>query len=365
MKRVRFIVFSDLHAHQWKDCSELNSLGISKRLYDHISIIEQIEEYVFKEKIELCIFCGDLYHQRGVIDVAVENLVFSAMRSLSKKVQLILVAGNHDFYTSSKVSCLVPYREFSMVVDEKPLEMKAEDFIFRFYPYSEDYNGIKEFLNQSGKEFSLNFLHLPVSGAKAESGMILRTDAFPLGWIPEDSIGTFLGDFHSPQVLRKRKRGFVLYCGSPLQLNWGEAGVKKGFWDVDVKDGRARPRFIKTEFPKFIRLTLKGKKYEMINLISRARLGEFRGNFIKIEYPFSIRNFAEKALDVVKEGNPRCIKFSVIPETDTITKEKVFQIVSPDLWKSVFEYVRKNRYFGFERKSYLSYLKSIKERSDK
>ena len=90
----KFIVFSDLHAHPFRQFSVNNS-----RLLNSVNVIRDVFRKADEQGAESILFCGDLNHEQGKIDTDVINLcidVIQEQHELYPSVKMYGISGNHD-----------------------------------------------------------------------------------------------------------------------------------------------------------------------------------------------------------------------------------------------------------------------------
>jgi DNA repair protein SbcD/Mre11 len=95
-------------------------------------------------------------------------------------------------------------------------------------------------------------LHWSVSGASLPTGLpVDQLHDVILPWTDLDALGfdaVVCGHIHKPQILGNG----VFYCGSPQQLNHGEANDEHGVWLIEP--GQLDETFLPIESPRFVTL---------------------------------------------------------------------------------------------------------------
>ena len=126
------------------------------------------------------------------------------------------------------------------------------------------------------------------------SGFLIN-EILTLDMIPNHVKNVYLGHYHS-----HKRHGKATIIGTPLQLNWSDAGDTKGFLIIDTDTGECEQ--IETDAPRFITLNLKGRgscDYSFDNFSNN--------NFIRV------RNYnSEYAEDIRKglmEAGARSVEF--------------------------------------------------------
>ena len=91
-----FIVFSDLHLHNW-NYGARSIQGVNSRLLYQVRVLKQIEHYARRNRIKNIYFCGDLFHGHHTLHLGPLSFaakVFSRWKKFG--FNLVLLVGNHD-----------------------------------------------------------------------------------------------------------------------------------------------------------------------------------------------------------------------------------------------------------------------------
>ena len=180
-------------------------------------------------KITDMIIPGDLFHYRDEIAVNTIHKV-NEMLELWKDFNIVLLVGNHDaFYKDrSEINslCILKGWPNITVIDEPTLvEYKGKKLMF--CPWGTYLNQIEQsdiiFGHFEIQSFKLNQHKVCEDGIK--SSMLL--DRAPL---------TITGHFHLREE-RDYKQGKILYLGNPYQMDFGDVGGRKGWYDLDLVTG--------------------------------------------------------------------------------------------------------------------------------
>jgi DNA repair exonuclease SbcCD nuclease subunit len=226
---MRLLLLGDLHCNNWSNFSTVLPSGMNSRLADCLAIIDQVKEAVKSKRCDAVVFIGDLYESRTRIENDVAFHVQRRMRTLTASTKVYLVRGNHDtFDDAGKVDSLEGLRDSCLVLSDGLFCTPAGDhpFMLYFVPWQAQPKDI--FDDEMRRELSqpcAMFMHQSVT-----EGTIGPTDrqvhaSLDLADLPLDQCTRiFAGDYHKHQTLADGK---FMYVGSPLQLNFGEAGQDK------------------------------------------------------------------------------------------------------------------------------------------
>ena len=117
---AKILLWSDLHAHEFRPYSTILPNGMNSRLADAIECVNQIHGYSIKHDVDLVLFGGDMFHIRKNIAVQAFNEVFEAMSQFSlSKVPVLMLHGNHDQADKEgSVHSIHSFRTFLQIADK-------------------------------------------------------------------------------------------------------------------------------------------------------------------------------------------------------------------------------------------------------
>lgn len=283
---MRILLFSDLHAHQFKPYSKTLENGRNSRLQDAVNILDEIYRACQEYEVDGVLFGGDLFHARGTLQVPTFNAVFEGIAKIKTAVHFFgMLVGNHDQATKiGDVHACYAFDSIVTVMDKTQwytfrTSGTVEDLHVYAIPYQEDKKKIEQNLNTFGSNLpshatAICLAHLGVSGAKVGSNFVLISKDNPTT-IPFTKIGfkqIFLGHYHQHQILAPNMR----YIGATHQHNWGDVDQERGFllWDTEDGESCSEPELILTESPKFIRVPFPVKFPKP----------DLEGNFVRVVY---------------------------------------------------------------------------------
>lgn len=270
---MKFIIFSDLQAHNYSQYSYLID-GVNSRLMDVLSVLRDIKKYAIKNGIKNILFCGDLFEAKSKIDIDVYVRVFNEFK-LFKEAGLNIygIVGNHDMYLRDGDINLHSLRPFSSVIEILNRSGvcipngKRKVMVYGL-SFTDNLKNLIQYVNNipNDNQYKILLLHCDIDGAK-----VGPNDYRLKGSIKKDSFDykkfkwVFLGHFHNYQCITKN----MLYVGSPLQHNMGDRGFERGFLVLDVENNITN-RVI-TNSPTFIKVKYKG-----------VVKGNFDNNFVEV-----------------------------------------------------------------------------------
>jgi DNA repair exonuclease SbcCD nuclease subunit len=114
------------------------------------------------------------------------------------------------------------------------------------------------------------FMHQGIADVPMGSGFLIN-ELFDLDMIPEHVSHVYTGHYHE----HKRVSDRATVIGSPMQLNWSDEGIDKGFLIVDTKTGNVEQVLV--DSPRFV-------TYNMTNSLREGRQIQepIEGNFVRV-----------------------------------------------------------------------------------
>lgn len=255
------VVLSDTHFSNRKQFGKslTNAVwkGCNSRFHEIAYAVQRAFQYALKNDCEAIVLPGDIFHERGFIQVPVYNAVYEIFDQIANqsKIKLILMPGNHDMVDvkalggSEGLHSLFAMNNMTIVAETIAI-VPLDSFNAYMVPFDSATDKIlarcKQTLHDKSKA-NILFLHQSIEGA--ESG--------PTNWKmphelkPSDlDLGYDLvisGHYHKHQKLGKN----IIYVGSLLQHDFGERDYTPGFMHV-LPDGtwkhienKISPRFVK------------------------------------------------------------------------------------------------------------------------
>ena len=218
---------ADIQFDEYSKLSTLGESGLTSRLTDGTDCFTWVVDECKQAGCKGLIVCGDIFNSRTSIPLPVLHAVAGQMayaRSILER--LILMVGNHDSYLRDpRINSLSIFAQVATVIREARSVEK-----FGFVPWTEDIDSFRAGVNRMAKDSTVKFLfsHVLVEGA-VPSGK---------GWALRDLKPTkfkhvFLGDVHRPMSIGKN----VTYIGSPMQIDYRDAGETRGFIIFDDQTG--------------------------------------------------------------------------------------------------------------------------------
>lgn len=191
-------------------------------------IMDQAQERGCEELVVL----GDVFNSRTDIDVGVIDRVCREFEQAALVFDPVtILVGNHDAYLKhAALNSLRALSGYATIVEAPVLLPTLPDVAF--VPWDDDYEIIAKAIDKLAK-LGVNYLfsHFMVEGAVPKGGGMALTDVQA-----HKFKHVFLGDVHKPMTVPGTKN--VHYVGSPMQIDYRDAGEERGFVVLDTETGK-------------------------------------------------------------------------------------------------------------------------------
>ena len=268
---MRILHFSDLHIGVENYGQTDPETGLSTRLADFLSSLDEVVEYALTEDVDLVLLAGDAYKGRDPSQTHQREFAKRLSRLSEASIPSFLLVGNHDLPNAvSRATAVeifqtlqVPYlqvgsnlQNYTIPTKSGPLQILAVPWPRRSGILSrEDSRGLTiEEVRQAVQDRMTQAIyaraesldpdvpailtgHVTVNGATVgtERSMMLGQDhvllAGDIGRPQVDYVA--LGHIHKHQILRN-ENPFMAYSGSLQRVDFSEEGDDKGFCVVDM-----------------------------------------------------------------------------------------------------------------------------------
>ena len=268
---MRILHFSDLHIGVENYGQTDPETGLSTRLADFLSSLDEVVEYALTEDVDLVLLAGDAYKGRDPSQTHQREFAKRLSRLSEASIPSFLLVGNHDLPNAvSRATAVeifqtlqVPYlqvgsnlQNYTIPTKSGPLQILAVPWPRRSGILSrEESRGLTiEEVRQAVQDRMTQAIyaraesldpdvpailtgHVTVNGATVgtERSMMLVQDhvllAGDIGRPQVDYVA--LGHIHKHQILRN-ENPFMAYSGSLQRVDFSEEGDDKGFCVVDL-----------------------------------------------------------------------------------------------------------------------------------
>ena len=274
---MRILHFSDLHIGVENYGQTDPETGLSTRLADFLSSLDEVVEYALTEDVDLVLLAGDAYKGRDPSQTHQREFAKRLSRLSEASIPSFLLVGNHDLPNAvSRATAVeifqtlqVPYlqvgsnlQNYTIPTKSGPLQILAVPWPRRSgilnrgesrgLTIEEVRQAVQDRMTQAiyARAESLDpdvpailTGHVTVNGATVgtERSMMLGQDhvllAGDIGRPQVDYVA--LGHIHKHQILRN-ENPFMAYSGSLQRVDFSEEGDDKGFCVVDLDPAAPR-----------------------------------------------------------------------------------------------------------------------------
>jgi len=297
-------IVGDLHlgiknnSVEWLDIQKDFLLNVLMKSIDHD----------FDQDRDILILEGDIFHSRESINVRIQNEAFSIFRKLAEKFKrgIYIILGNHDVYYKDKteVNSLksLSYLANNIHIFEKPEVLTINDaHSFLMLPWIEDVSRLSSVVNDYRNLGHYIVCHADIKGLRFNKWTQVEHG------LEVDALSTYRrvygGHIHHRQTVKN-----VVYTGTPYQMDRGDAGNTKGFYQLDMTQTIPTELFIENkESPVFV-------KFDVMAILEMSKaeiLEKFKNNFVDVmlNVNFANRFPVTRFLEEISESTHRKVEF--------------------------------------------------------
>lgn len=246
---MKHLFFSDLHAHNHEQHAHTTAEGRNSRFQDILNVLEEIRLYCHQNDIGIVTFCGDVFHTRTKIDTEVYSETWKAFKRISEHCsQLRIVVGNHDQHNKSgTIHSLDAFTAFAEVIDTPTALLHGTLGWCYMAPFTTDMEAWHKCVASIPADIAVFVFHQGLKEASVGAYDVYVKAEVSVADLPFSKVKYCIGGhYHKHQRIGAN----VLYCGSPLQLDFGERTEDKGFLVLD--DETWNIEFVRTTAPRFV-----------------------------------------------------------------------------------------------------------------
>lgn len=258
-----------------------------------------------KKENDILFILGDIFDNRQSINVLTQNFAMEIISKLSEIIPIYSLIGNHDIYykNTNEVNSVKILSPYITKIFEEPEIIQINNLKFGVVPWIENKSKESQIINEiSNDGCSYLLSHTEIQNFKFNSfrNIDFGIDASTL---PKNIKKIISGHIHIRQDSKN-----VLFVGSPLALNRGDIGNKKGIYRLDLSDEKFKfyennisPVFIQIYYDEFKEMTLE------------TFLKTIKNNFVDIKIPSEFASVfpVQRIVDLVIDKS-RNIRFDII-----------------------------------------------------
>jgi DNA repair exonuclease SbcCD nuclease subunit len=264
-----------------------------------------------KEGIDTVFDLGDTFDNRKIVNFdvlyQVKKFFFDEMRK--RQITYHAIVGNHTvtYKNTNRVNAmdllLNEYDNFHLYIND-PVEIKLDNTKFILVPWltADNYERSMSILKKSDAAVVCGHFDIVgfemMKGQKSEHGLDRK--------VFSKFFAVYSGHYHHPS-----KSGNIEYLGAPYEMNWGDAGGKRGFHIFDCET--QKKTFVENPFKMHIVLEYDDEdltKEEIEELDANIVNGAFvKVNVKSMKTPHLLNNLVDKL------GNAANVIVSEVPKT--------------------------------------------------
>jgi len=224
---MRTIYSGDWHFAPYSGPETENTNNMTEKLYFLDKTIRNMCDYALKNQIGYITSLGDIYHTKSMIYTSAQSVLLDLIREY-KELKFILLQGNHDLSSRSKIasSTLKGFKSESNVIVIDETKVLSEFPTSIFIPYTS--NIVQEVKKNKADNL---FSHFGLNEGVLNSGISIVSD-ISIKDLASNYKNVVLGHYHGPQTISGLGCR-VWYTGSPIQLDEGEKNEDKRFLIFD------------------------------------------------------------------------------------------------------------------------------------
>lgn len=268
---MKIIHFADLHLGVESYGRLDPTTGLSTRLLDFLSALDQLVDYALENRVDLVLFCGDAYKSREPSPTQQREFAKRVNRLSTSGIPIFLLVGNHDlpnaigkattteiFDTLAVKNVYVSNRPdiYRIPTNSGVIQIASLPWLRRSALLSKEETKNLDFeqINQRLQQVLTNIIaahaakldptlpsilaaHVWVAGARVGSERLMTIGQEHVLLLSNVAHPAFdyvaLGHIHKHQVLSQNPP--VVYAGSLERLDFGEEGDEKGFCLVEIE----------------------------------------------------------------------------------------------------------------------------------
>jgi len=322
---MKYLIFTDPHIHTWRRFGHDDETGLSRRLKEQQSVLEQIDVLRQREKPDRVICGGDIFHKVGEIPIECSNIALQY-----PKLWDIIVPGNHDL-VDLKNPKWFQYSGHIFGVSSCPAGIKTIGYTDEI-----DYEVV------SG--YDIVFLHKTPTGSR--DGHWVFDDGADWRTLMQNNGLVFFGHIHQHQQLGER----CWVVGSPMKHKFGDDG-DRGVMIVDGTD----VRFIKLKYPDFITVPTWDDVTDDYNYyrVENSDRKSDKQNVVAVTKPvfYEERVKSDNFMDILEEWvEYKNVGDEYFKVASTFLKEKM--LVPRNIYKGKLRHVKINNFMSVEQAEY-------------
>ncbi len=278
---IKFIHTGDIHLGTKFNAASFDKEKAINRRFELWATFQKIIEYGIDTKADFLFIAGDLFEAKYFTLGDMKKV--RDILAQAKEVNIIIVAGNHDYLSKNSLYKLVEWSQnvtvfSSSEISEKTFSDKKTTVYGLSWDRAEyrDSNVFDEPLIADRSKNNILLIHGDISYKSS----YLPMDLEKLKKLNMDYIA--LGHIHKPNFFTEK----IAYCGSPEPLDFGEVG-ERGFIEGTIDNGITTTKLIPFSNRNFyeVDINIDGTMgyLEIMNLIKSIETGNLKSDFYRVK----------------------------------------------------------------------------------
>ena len=259
----KILFFSDLHLGVHQNSSAWHKICLR--------VADFIKDTMKSRGLDTIVFAGDTFHDRHEIGVNTLSVAKQFFDIISE-YKIHIIPGNHDAFlsTTAEINSVDILSNTNIYVHSKPTILQTDNRKLLLCPWKTNVRDAMRSLHVRHVDVIVG--HFEIINFKMNANKICDHGDTALELL-SNSECVITGHFHSREH-RKYEDKFVLYLGSPYQMDFGDRSQKKGATVLNLND--LTTEFIENDStPTHHRLTITDlleKKYKNISELVKGNI---------------------------------------------------------------------------------------------
>lgn len=219
-KNNKVLFFSDLHLGVHQNSQTWHNICLE--------LAKWIDGVMKKTKLDTIFFAGDVFHDRHEIGV---NTLHTAKKffDILKDYQIHILPGNHDAFLSStvEVNSVEILAQDNIHIYTKPTTIKVGEKLVTFCPWKTPTKELEQVDMLVG--------HFEIANFRMNATKICDHGDSSTDLLQKAS-AVITGHFHYREQRTYEDGKYVLYLGSPYEMDFGDRDQQKGVSIIDFDD---------------------------------------------------------------------------------------------------------------------------------
>lgn len=233
-KNGKILFFSDLHLGLHQNSETWHNIVLNVALW--------IDSIMNERGLDTIFFAGDVFHDRHEIGVNTLHVAKMFFNTLSK-YKIYIIPGNHDAFLSNSVeiNSVEILESNNITILTEPTILNVDDKKVLFCPWKGSLDDI-----QNDNKVDMLIGHFEIQNFKVNSTKVCDHGLSSTDLLQKSKV-VVTGHFHLREHRQYENGQYVLYLGSPYQMDFGDREQKKGVSIIDFDTKNFEVEFIENK----------------------------------------------------------------------------------------------------------------------